>query len=62
MNESPSCPLCGNAEWEEAQQQFVLREADPRIIHGGGTDVSAFFCTRCGFVRLHRAAVTPEGH
>jgi hypothetical protein len=53
----PTCPVCRNAEWEEESKPFVLRVSDPRFIHGGGTDVTAFVCTRCGFVRLHR--ITP---
>jgi hypothetical protein len=59
MPAEPACPVCGNVEWEESTQQFALRESDPRIIHGGGTVVTAFFCLRCGFVRLHRSVASP---
>lgn len=59
-SEPTACPVCENADWEEVAQQFVLRESDPRFIHGGGMDVTAFFCTRCGFVRLHRSVASND--
>ena len=54
----PTCPVCGNAQWEASEEQFNLRRGDPRFIRGGGTQVLAYFCTRCDFVRLHRAPDT----
>jgi hypothetical protein len=49
------CPICGHREWAKTEHDLLLREADPRIIRGGGLQVDAFVCHNCGFVRLHRA-------
>jgi hypothetical protein len=54
MAPEPNCPVCGNAVWESAPEPFKLRKADVRV-RGGGMAVNAYFCTRCDFLRLHRA-------
>jgi predicted nucleic-acid-binding Zn-ribbon protein len=49
-----SCPVCGNNGWTESERPLVLRELNPEVLRGGGVVATAHFCTRCGYVRLHR--------
>lgn len=53
-SETPACPICGHTEWDEDREPYALRQADPRILQGGGVVVTAYFCARCDYIRLHR--------
>lgn len=53
-SDDPVCPVCGSTRWEPGAEPFMLREADPRVMRGGGMPVVAFFCSGCNFTRLHR--------
>jgi hypothetical protein len=50
------CPVCGGTEWQQGEEPYMLRPGNPRYVRGGGDTVIAFFCVRCDFIRLHRAA------
>lgn len=49
-----ACLSCGKNDWSHGEHLLALRRhGDTRHIRGGGELVAAYFCTNCGFVRLH---------
>jgi rubredoxin len=56
----PACPMCGETKWEAFEHGVNLRPDDPRYIRGGGTNVLAYMCARCQFVRLQGSSEPPD--
>jgi hypothetical protein len=47
-----TCPFCNTSEWKNLPKGIILRDADPRVIRGGGSPAVGFVCVGCGFIRL----------